>query len=143
MIASTSALASSERRRSFEPIRCAAWRASTVVSSKSVRGAIPAAWIRTTRPAALVMPRTIRPESVGYLMSAGTTVVSARNQSISITPASTALATSAALSCSTSSGPQRVVIFISVERCGAGCPIGMRAKRSHDNESVTSAQSVS
>lgn len=89
------------------------------------------------------MPRTSSPESVGYLMSAGTTVVSARSQSIPTTPAATALATSAALSSAISSGPQRVVIFISVEGCGAVPPIGMRQNRAQDTESVTSAHNVS
>jgi len=94
-------------------------------------------------PGDQVIPRTNNPESVGYVMSAGTTVVSARNHPMSTTPISTAFAMSAELSSSISSGRQRVVIFINVDGCGADPPIGIRANRSHDNESVTSAHSVS
>ena len=90
-----------------------------------------------------MIPRTNSPESVGYLMSAGTTVVSARSQSISTMPASTAAASSRALSSSMSSAPQRVVNFINVDGCGADPPIGMRQNRSHVSESDTSAHNVS
>jgi hypothetical protein len=143
VMANTSALASSLRRRSFEPIRCAACRAAAVESSKPVRGATPADWMRATSTAALAMPRTNRPESVGYLMSAGTTVVSARSQSMSTTPASTAAASSPAFSSSMSPGPQRVVIFINVDGCGTNSPIGIRQNRRQVNESDTSTHKVS
>jgi hypothetical protein len=89
------------------------------------------------------MPRTNRPESVGYLMSAGTTVVSARNQSMSTTPASTAAASSPAFNSSINPGPQRVVIFINVDGCGTDSPIGIRQNRRQVNESATSTHKVS
>ena len=76
-------------------------------------------------------------------MSAGTTVVSARNQPMSITPASTPTAMRCALSSATVAEPQRVVIFINVDGCGARSPSGIRQNRNHVNESDTSAHNVS
>jgi hypothetical protein len=76
-------------------------------------------------------------------MSAGTTVVSARSHSISTTPASTAAASNRAFSSSMRSTPQRVVIFINVDGCGAASPSGMRQNRSHVSESDTSVHNVS
>lgn len=108
-----------------------------------VRGAMPSAWMRVTSAAMREMPLVNSPESVGYLMSAGPTVVSARSQPMSITPATTPAATSCALSASTVHDPHRVVIFISVERCGARSPSGIRQNRNQVSESDTSAHSDS
>ncbi len=90
-----------------------------------------------------VTPLVNNPESVGYLMSAGTTVVSARNHPMSTAPASTPTVIITAFSSRIVSAPIRVVSFINVVGCGARSPSGIRQNRSHDNESDTSAHNVS
>ena len=87
--------------------------------------------------------RVSRPESVGYLMSASTTVVSARTGSRFTTSASCALTNSVSFNWSTTSGPHRFVIFINVVGCGTRVPIGTRQNRRHAIESDTSAHNGS
>jgi hypothetical protein len=54
-----------------------------------------------------------------------------------------ALASSASLSCSITSLPHRVVIFIRVVGCGTFPSIPIRANIRHEIESATSAQTAS
>ncbi|ROP27574.1 hypothetical protein EDD30_0255 [Couchioplanes caeruleus] len=84
-----------------------------------------------------------RPESVGRCTLAVTTVVSARTRPTRSSFASAALASSASLSCSITSLPHRVVIFIRVVGCGTRPSSPIRQNNRHPIESATSAHNDS
>jgi len=65
-------------------------------------------------------------------------VVSARIRFVLNTLAAAALANNASFSPSTTSTPQRVVIFINVVGCGVDAPSRIRQNRCHEIESATS-----
>jgi hypothetical protein len=83
------------------------------------------------------------PESVGYRMFAGMTVVSARTLSTRSTLAAAARCNSARFSSSTTADPHRAVIFSRVEGCGTLVPNGIRPNRIQEIESPTSRHSDS
>ena len=141
VITNTSALASSLRRRSHTPIECCRARASLVRSMKETF--TPALRSRRSRDAIRHVAAVNSPESVGYLMSASTTVVSARTRSTSTSPRSSAAASSSRFNASISSGPQRRVSLRIVDSSGTVASSPMRQNRRQLIESATSTHSRS
>ena len=70
-------------------------------------------------------------------------MVSARTLSVLTTLAATALANSAAFSCSITLAPQRAVSLPSVDGCGTRVPSGIRQNRDQQIESATSRHRLS
>lgn len=112
-------------------------------SRNLVRLARPSMCSAATRATRRLTPLAIRPESVGYPTSAGTTVVSALRRLVFRTLLLAALSSSARLRASTAPGPQRLAIFFSAEWSGTEPPRGTRQKRDQLTESVTCRQRAS
>src|SRR6478735_2102554 len=117
---------------------CALLPAALDRSRSFVRTAPPASWIRCPVAPIRRVALASRPESVGYVTFAGTTVVSARTRLVRNTFASAALASSASFSPFTAVLPHRVVSFINVVGCGTAPSNPIRQNRRQVMESLTS-----